>query len=131
MFTLLYVLIKFDINVEAANSRSIPITSPEHGFTVSASLAETMCPNSKHSCASSSWFVIAKGPLILFLTYCTCCQLTVVDNQPDRPTRRCASVYFVTVGGTCDREAPSLENAALMFFLKGRSCFGIAFSRKE
>lgn len=42
MLTLLYVLIKFDINVEAANSRSITITIPEHGFTVSASLAETI-----------------------------------------------------------------------------------------
>lgn len=87
-------------------------------------------PNSKRSCASRSWFVIAKRPVILFLTYCTGCQLTV-DNQPERPTRRCASVYFVTVGGTCDREAPSLENSALVFFLKGRSYFGIAFSRKE
>lgn len=130
MFTSLYVLIKFDINVEAANSRSIPVTSTEHGFTVSASLAETMCPNSECSCTSSSWFVIANGPVILFPTYCSCCQLTV-DNQPERPTRRCASVYFVTVGGTCDRETPSFENSALMFFLKGRSYFGIAFSRKE
>lgn len=42
MFTLRYVLIKFDINVEAANSRSIPIRSLEHGFTVSASLVETI-----------------------------------------------------------------------------------------